>query len=140
MYVITKGQAVSTVIRNEYKALTAEAVLLLVLNLKDTVEAIIRVYVRDQVELHYCNSISLQIERAKLTMTGYYGKESVSASKTSPSQSFTVVINQQGDTSVIEDVHHSNSDHSDSDHSESSSDEGSSDHDEPEHHQSEDDD
>ena len=69
-------------------------------------------------------------------MTGGYGKESVSATKTSPSQSFTVVINQQGDTSVIEDVHHS-----DSDHSESSSDEGSSDHDdEPKHHQSEDDD
>ena len=67
-------------------------------------------------------------------MTGY-GKEPVSATKTS-SQSFTVVINQQGDTSVNEDVHHS-----DSDHSESSSDEGSSNHDdEPEDHQPEDDD
>ena len=53
----------------------------------------------------------------------------------SSSQTFTVMINQQGDApAVIEDVHHSNSEHS-----ESSSDEGSSDHDEPEH-RSEDDD
>lgn len=43
----------------------------------------------------------------------------------SSSQTFTVMINQQGDTPV---THHSNSEHS-----ESSSDEGSSDHDEPEH-------
>lgn len=64
-----------------------------------------------------------------------YGKEAVTTtSKTSPTQSFTVVMNQQGDTPVIEDGHHSDSDHSEN----SSSDEGSSDNDEPEH-QSEDD-
>ena len=58
----------------------------------------------------------------------------MSSTKSSSSQTFTVMINQQGDTPVIEDVHHSNSDHS-----ESSSDEGSSDHDEPEHHSEDDD-
>jgi len=46
----------------------------------------------------------------------------------STTQSFTVMITQQGDTPVTEDVH---SDHSESDHS--SNDEESSDHDEPEH-------
>ena len=61
-----------------------------------------------------------------------YGDEAVSVTKNAPSQSFTVVMNQQGDTPVIEDQH------SDNDHTESSGDEESSDHDEPEH-QSEDD-
>ena len=52
MYVVTQGQAVSTVICNESKELTPETVMLLVLRLKDIVTAIVTAYVREQVKLH----------------------------------------------------------------------------------------
>lgn len=115
MYVLSKGQAISVVIRDESKEISMETVMMWMIRLKDLVTVVFLVY----------------LEYAKLAIWGY-GDEAVSVTKNAPSQSFTVVMNQQGDTPVIEDQH------SDNDHTESSGDEESSDHDEPEH-QSEDD-
>ena len=58
MYVVTKGQEVSVVIRNESKELTPETIMLLVLRMKDIVTAIVMAYVREQVRLQLIVLIS----------------------------------------------------------------------------------
>lgn len=59
MYIVTKGQEVSVVIRDESKELTPETIMLLMLRTKDIVTAIVMAYVREQVRLQLIVIMSL---------------------------------------------------------------------------------
>ena len=59
MYIVTKGQEVSVVIRDESKELTPETIMLLMLRMKDIVTAIVMAYVREQVSLQLIVIMSL---------------------------------------------------------------------------------